>query len=84
MVQQSGLGTATVDRHLERLQRQSPIIHGADRPTDDESGIRVENRCQIQLRVLADHKRGGVADPALNGRGRGKVAVEHVAAIRSS
>jgi hypothetical protein len=37
MMQQPGLGTTTLDRHLERLQRESSIVHGADRAADDES-----------------------------------------------
>ena len=52
-------------QRLEGFQRQPPIIGGADGPPDHESGIQIENCCQMQLGILANHELGRVADPAL-------------------
>ena len=36
MMQETDLGTATLQRHLEGLDRQVAIIAGTDGPADDE------------------------------------------------
>ena len=36
MMEQPELRTASLQRHLERLDRQVPIVHRADRPADNE------------------------------------------------
>lgn len=77
-MEEARLRTPAPDRHLERLERQPAIIHGADGPTHDEPGVQVENRRQVQLGPLANHKLGGVAGPALVWRGRGEVAIQQV------
>jgi hypothetical protein len=41
-----------------------PIIDRTDGPPDDEPGVQVEDRGQIQLGALADDERSRVADPA--------------------
>ena len=61
---------AALQRHLERLDRQVPIIDRADGPADDEPRVQVEDRGQIQLAALADHELGRVADPSLIRRRR--------------
>jgi hypothetical protein len=49
MMQQPGLGTASVERHGERRERQVPIIDRADRPPDDEAGEEIEDRSRYSL-----------------------------------
>ena len=49
VVQEPGLGTATLHRHLERLQREASIVDGADRPAHDEARKQIEHRRQIEL-----------------------------------
>jgi hypothetical protein len=34
-MQQAGIGTSSLQRHLQSSKRQVPIIHGTERPTDD-------------------------------------------------
>jgi hypothetical protein len=78
MMQQPRLGTAPPHGHLERLQRQPPIVDGADGPPGHEPGLEIENHRQIQLGVLADHELGGVAHPALIRCRRREIAVEDI------
>ena len=84
MMQQPGLRAASLDSHLQRLQRQPSIIDGADRPADHEPGIQIENRGQIQLGVVADDELGRVADPALIRTAAVKSRSSTFAAIGSS
>ena len=43
MMQEAGLGTASVERHRERGERQVPVIDRADRPSDDQAGEEIED-----------------------------------------
>ena len=65
MVQQPGVGAAALQRHLERLDCQVPIIHRADRPADDEPGEQIQDGREVEFLAAADDQLGGVADPAL-------------------
>ena len=49
VMQQPGLGAAALQRHLERLDRQVPIVDGADGPADDEPREQIEDRREIEL-----------------------------------
>jgi hypothetical protein len=61
-----------------------PVIDGADRPPNDESGEEVENGGQIQLAALADLELGRVADPPLIRALGGELPVEELAATGKS
>src|SRR6266849_3522877 len=54
VMQQTRIGAPTLQRHLERLDRQVAIIDRADRPPHDEPGEQVEDRREIELAALAD------------------------------
>ena len=47
------------------LEREPAIIHGADRLSDEEPRIEIENRREIQRGALTDHELHRVTDPAL-------------------
>ena len=49
VMEQARVRTAALQRHLERLDRQVPIVHRADGPADDEPREQVEDRGEIQL-----------------------------------
>ena len=78
MMEQPDRGAPPVQRHLERLDGQVPIIHGAHRPTDDEPGEEVEDHREVELAAGADDELGGVADPALIRGVRLELAVEQI------
>ena len=78
MVQQAGLRTPPRDGHAERLQRQMPIVDGADGPAHHEAREQIEHRRQIELPALADDELGRVADPPPIGRVRGELSVEEI------
>jgi len=77
-MQRPCLGTAAVDRDLERLERESAIVDRTDRPADHEPGVQVEYRGEIEPAAFADHELRRVADPALIGGGRRELAVQDV------
>ncbi len=55
-----------------------PIVDGTHRPADQEAGVQVENRREIQLPAAADHKLRRVPDPALVRRVGHKVLSQHI------
>ena len=59
-----------LQRHLERLDVQMPIVGGTDGPADDEPREQVEDRCQIELAAAPDDELRGIADSAMIGQGR--------------
>src|SRR6266571_687643 len=67
VVQQAGVWTAPLQRHLERLDRQVPVVDGADRPAHDEPREQVQDRRQVELAAGPDQEFRGVAHPALVG-----------------
>ena len=82
VVQQTAVGTAPLQRHLERLDRQMPVVHRADRPADDEPREQIEDHRQVELAAAADDELGGVADPPLIRRGRLELPVEQIGGHR--
>jgi len=64
-MQQTRTGAATLHGHFERLDRQVAVVHGADGPTDDETGIQVQDDRQIRSAALPDAQHTGIANPAL-------------------
>jgi hypothetical protein len=64
-MQEAGVGTPSFQRHVQGSKRQMPIIDGAERPTDDEARVQIQNRCEIDLAATADKEFRGVADPSL-------------------
>src|SRR5262245_18783437 len=65
VVQQSHVGAAALQGHLERLDGQVPIVHRAERPAHDETGVQIQDRGQVQLAAAGDHKLRRVPDPEL-------------------
>ena len=65
VMQQAGVRTAALQRHLERLDRQVPIVDRADGPADDEPREQIEDRREVELAAAADDELRRVADPAL-------------------
>jgi hypothetical protein len=59
-MQETDLRTSPLERHIEGLQRQMPVVDRADRPPDDEPREQIENRGQIKLPILPDNKLGRV------------------------
>ena len=55
-----------------------PIIHGADRPADDEPRVQVQDRREIQLVAAADDELRRVADPPLIRRGGRELPIEQI------
>jgi hypothetical protein len=78
MMQQAGVRTATLHRHLEGPDRQVSIIRRAHGPADDKTREQIQNGGQIQLAAAADHELRRVADPALIECRRRKLAVEQI------
>src|ERR687895_676856 len=76
------LWTPAPERHLERFDRQVPVIDRAHGPAHDEPRVQVEDRRQVQLATLADDELGGVADPALIRRVCRELTVEEIARHR--
>jgi len=71
VVEETRVGAATAEDHVQRLQHQMAVVDGAHRPPDDEPREEVEDRCQVELgAALADAQFGGVAHPPLIGRFR--------------
>ena len=49
MMEQAGVGTPALDRHLEGRDRHVAIVHGADGPAHDEAREQIEDRREIEL-----------------------------------
>jgi len=64
-MQQSVVGTTTLQRRLQRSKGQVPIIDRADCPADDEAREQIEDHRQVELAAAPDHELRRVADPAL-------------------
>src|SRR5688500_7751636 len=60
------VGAAPFDGSLERAEREVPIVHGAERPTDDKTGMQIHDGGQIALAAPSNDNLGGVADPPLD------------------
>src|SRR3954451_8946684 len=82
VVQQPSLGTPALDRHLERLDREMPVVDRAHGPADDIPRVQIQDRGDEQLRAAADEKLRRVADPALIRPARGELPIQHVAGDR--
>src|SRR5712692_7085546 len=82
MVQQTGIGAASLQRHFEGFDRQVPVVDGADRPAHDESREQVKNRGQVELAAGPDQQLRRVAYPALVGRLRLELSVQKVGCDR--
>jgi hypothetical protein len=54
-MQQPSPGTPPLQRHLERLDRQMPIGHGADGPADDEARVQVDVLIVIAGLALSEY-----------------------------
>ena len=81
MVQQTRLGTAPLQRHLQGLQRQVAVIHGADRPADDnrEYRSRIAARYSLPFSPIANSV---VSPTPLIRRRRRELAVEQIRRYR--
>ncbi len=75
MVQQAGVGAASLQRHLERLDGQMTVVDGAHGPSHDEPGEQIKNRREVELPGPADDELRRVADPPLIRRVRLKLPV---------
>src|SRR5712692_9679489 len=82
VVQQAGIGATPLQRHLERFDRQVPVVDGADRPAHDEAREQVKNRGQVELAAGPDQQLRRVAYPTLVGRLRLELAVQEVCSDR--
>src|SRR5712692_4158950 len=78
VMQKATLGAPTLQRHLQRLDRQVSIVRRADGPPDDKPGEQVENGGKIQLAALADDELRRVADPALVHCRRRELPIEQI------
>src|SRR5215203_6477711 len=79
-MQQTGIGTAALDCHVEGSQRQVTIVYRAQCPADDEARVEIEDRREIQLGVAADHELRGIANPALIRPLGGELSIKHIGA----
>src|SRR4030095_1714584 len=61
-VQQPYIRTPTLQCHPQRLDRQMPVVHGADGPADHEAREQIEDGGEIQFATLPNDVLGGVAD----------------------
>src|SRR2546425_6537208 len=82
VVQQAGIGATPLQRHLERFDRQVPVVDGTDRPAHDESREQVKNRGQVELAAGPDQQLRRVTYPTLVGRLRLELAVQEVCSDR--
>ena len=64
-VQKTGVGAPTLQRHVERANRQVTVVDGADGPAHDESREQVEHGGEVELAAATDDELRRVADPAL-------------------
>jgi hypothetical protein len=65
VMQQPRLGAPAIERFAERAEREVAVIHGTQRPADDEPGMQIHDGRQIQLGAAADEELRRVSDPAL-------------------
>src|SRR5215203_6714678 len=77
-MQQTGIGTAALDCHVEGSQRQVTIVYRAQCPADDEARVEIEDRREIQLGVAADNELRGIANPALIRPLGGELSIKHI------
>ena len=66
-MEETGLRAPPLERHLERLDGEVPVIHGTDRPAHDKPGEEIQNRHEVQLAAGPDDELRGIADSALIG-----------------
>jgi hypothetical protein len=60
---------AALERGAEGPQGQMPVVGGTHGPADDEAGVQVEDRGEMELAATGDGELRSVADPTLIGRG---------------
>jgi hypothetical protein len=65
VMQEAGVRTPPLHRLVEGTEGQVTVIHGTERPADDEPGMQIHDDRQIELGAAADEKLSGVADPTL-------------------
>ena len=75
VMEQPGVRTPALQRHVERFDREVTVVHRADGPPHDESREQIEDRGQIQLATRADDELGGIAHPPLVGRVRPELVI---------
>src|SRR6266511_3111142 len=69
VVEEADLGAAPLDGHLERSDREVPVVHRRQRPADDELRVQVEDDGEEELAVAGEQLRR-VTDPLLVRRDR--------------
>ena len=52
MVKQAGVGAASLQGHLERLDGQMTVVDGAHGPSHDEPGEQIQDRREVELPAL--------------------------------
>ena len=77
-MQQAGIGAPSLQRHVERFDRDVSIIDGADGPTHDEPREQIQDGREVQLAAAADDELRRVTDPSLIGTGRLEATVEQI------
>jgi hypothetical protein len=64
VMQQAGVWASTLQRHIERFDRDVSIIDGAHGPTHDEPRKQIQDRRQIELAAAADDELRRVPRPS--------------------
>ena len=82
VVQQARLRAAPLQRHVERPQREMPVVDGAQRPADDEARVEIQDGREIELGAAGDDELARVADPALIGPLGRELPVEDIGGDR--
>ncbi len=81
VMQQLRLGAPALERVVERAAREVAVIHGTQRPADDEPGMPIHDGRQLPLGAAADadEELRHLADPALIRTLGDERSVEHMA-----